>query len=531
MGVPAIPGLSCSSAAAALGASGLGPACQSVAGAAAGPVGSLPSQVAGLGADSVLSAMAGWVTNGGTWLLGQIGSALQSSTQIDLGASWFTSHFETMAALAGVVIVPLLLLGVVQAIHRQSASLLLRSMLINVPVALLLTGAAVKLVQLGLALVDAMSADVAHGAGLDTGHFLSATTAALSGTAAGPATPAFVLFLGGLAVVFGSFLLWIELLVRAAAVYVAVLFLPLALASLAWPAVSHWCRRLVDTLVGLVLSKFVIVTVLSLAVSAVAGGTSGQGSGGGFSAVLGGAALLFLAAAAPWALFRLLPFAEAAAISHLEGVGRRSVQSISGPTKGLATSALRAAGTSGGALALVGGEGAGHFAGQLVGQGVGQGGQAGESSAGRATGVGAAGGAAAGVGGRSPGGGATPSVSSVPGVGEQSAPGSSVPTYRVHGPASAAFEATMGGDETLAGVAARPLSDSGPTASAVPGRPAPTRSTLPTSSGSTRLHVLGHDDLGTRLRWEGDGNAGAMGATGGTGGPGRPGSDGGGRGA
>ncbi len=508
MGVPAIPGLSCSSAAAALGGSGLGAACQSAAGAVAGPVTSLPSQVAGLGADSILSSMASWVTNGATWLLGQIGSALQSSTQIDLGASWFTSHFETMAALAGVVIVPLLLLGIVQAIHRQSTSLLLRSILINVPVALLLTGAAVKLVQLGLALVDAMSADVAHGAGLDTGHFLTATTNALSGTAAGPATPAFVLFLGGLAVVFGSFLLWIELLVRAAAVYVAVLFLPLALASLAWPAVSHWCRRLVDTLVGLVLSKFVIITVLSLAVSALAGGTSGQGSGGGFSAVLGGAALLFLAAAAPWALFRLLPFAEAAAISHLEGVGRRSVQSVSGPTRGLATTALRTAGTGGGGLALLGGQAVGQSVGHSVGLG------------GEASGMSTAGAAAAGVAGRSPGRVASQSLSTAPGVGEQSPPGSSVPTYGTHRPASDAFEATMRQDETLAGVAAGPLTssgstgNSGPTASSTPGRPGPTGSALPTSSGTTRLHVLGHDDLGTRLRWEGDRDAGGPGAEG-----------------
>jgi hypothetical protein len=426
VGVPAIPGLSCSSAAAALGASGLGPVCQSVAGSVAGPVTSLPSQVAGFGADSVLNAAASWVTGGATWLLGQIGGALQSSTQIDLGASWFTTHFETMAALAGVVIVPLLLLGIVQAIHRQSTSMLLRSILINVPVALLLTGAAVKLVQLGLALVDAMSADVAHGAGLDAGHFLSATTSALSGPLAGaPATPAFVLFLGGLAVVFGSFLLWIELLVRAAAVYVAVLFLPLALASLAWPAVAHWCRRLVDTLVGLVLSKFVIVTVLSLAVSALAGGTNGQGSGGGFSSVLGGAALLFLAAAAPWALFRLLPFAEAAAISHLEGVGRRSVQSVSGPTKGLAHSALRSAGNSGSVVALAGG-------------------QAGK--AGQVSGMATAGAAAAGVGGRSGSGALSQSVSASPVVGEESEPGSSVTDRPGHGPASDAFERTMAGD-------------------------------------------------------------------------------------
>ncbi len=81
--------------------------------------------------------------------------------------------------------------------------------------------------------------------------------------------PPFVLLVGALLVGFAAFLLWMELLVRSAAVYVAVLFLPLALASLAWPAIAHWCRRLVDTLVALVLSKFVIVAVLSLAAGAL----------------------------------------------------------------------------------------------------------------------------------------------------------------------------------------------------------------------------------------------------------------------
>ena len=510
MGVPAIPGLSCSSAAAALGASGLGPACQGALGAAAGPVSSLPSQVAGFGADSVLNAAANWVTSGATWLLGQIGTALQSSTQIDLGASWFTTHFETMAALAGVVIVPLLLLGVVQAIHRQSTSMLLRSILVNVPVALLLTGAAVKLVQLGLALVDAMSSDVAHGAGLDTGHFLSATVSALSGPLAGaPATPAFVLFLGGLAVVFGSFLLWIELMVRAAAVYVAVLFLPLALASLAWPAVAHWCRRLVDVLVGLILSKFVIVTVLSLAVSALAGGTNGQGSGGGFSAVLGGAALLLLAAAAPWALFRLLPFAEAAAISHLEGVGLRSAQTMAGPTKRLAQSALKSAGTgaagaagAAGALALAAGHAVGASGTSVAGGGA-------DGGAARSTGA-------------SP---ARAAQASVRAVGEETEPGSSVPSYPVSEEGSDAFRKAWEEMEAgLAGAASSPMAvstgpsalsfgpsstpSSTPSSGPRPGASEPSVNgssrALPASSGSNRLHVLGHDDLGPQLRWVGD---------------------------
>ena len=54
-----------------------------------------------------------------------------------------------MAALAGVVIVPLLLLGIVQSVYRQSASSLLRSVLVNVPLAVLLTAVAVQLVQTG----------------------------------------------------------------------------------------------------------------------------------------------------------------------------------------------------------------------------------------------------------------------------------------------------------------------------------------------------------------------------------------------
>ena len=89
-----------------------------------------------------------------------------------------------------------------------------------------------------------------------------------------------MLLLVALLVAVAAFVLWLELLIRAAAVYVAVLFLPLALATLVWPAVSHWCRRLVETLAALILSKFVIVATLSLAAGAVSSGTAGTGAHG-----------------------------------------------------------------------------------------------------------------------------------------------------------------------------------------------------------------------------------------------------------
>lgn len=358
--LPVIPAAACPATAAALGGAGLGPACHAtatVASAAGSVAGSLASGVAGFGVDAVLDGIASWVSSGAVWLLGQIGSLLASTTAVDLGASWFTGHYQTMAGLAGVVVVPLLLAGVIQAVHRQSASMLVRSVVVNVPLALLLTAVAVQLVGLGLSLTDAMSSAVSQGSGVDTGHLFDGVATALQApaatavSAADPAPPTFIVLLGSLAVVVGALLLWIELVVRAAAVYVAVLFLPLALASLAWPAIAHWCRRLVDTLVALILGKFVVVAVLALGVSALGAGVDGTGTGNpGFTSVLAGAALLALAAAAPWALFRLLPFLEAGAVAHLEGVGRRTAMTATGPTRSLAQTALRmaAAGGSGG---------------------------------------------------------------------------------------------------------------------------------------------------------------------------------------
>ena len=439
--LPAIPAVSCPPAAAALGGAGVGTACQAASGLSS-TVGAAASQLAGFGIGSVLDAIAGWVSDGAAWLLGAIGSVLSSTTSVDLGASWFTDHYRTMAALAGVVVLPMLLAGVIQAIHRQSASMLVRSALVNVPLAILLTAVAVKLVQLGLAVTDSMSSAVSQGSGVDTGHAFDSVIKVLGvGQAAGgPSTPTFVVLLGSLALVVGAFLLWVELLVRAAAVYVAVLFLPLALASLAWPAVAHWSRRLVDTLAALVLGKFVIVAVLSLGVDALATGTGGSGADGGFTDVLTAAALLALAAASPWALFRLLPFLEAGAVGHLEGAGRRTVSSMVGPVRSLADTAVR--------VSAAAGSGGVSEVGMALASGASSGGQHGRGGPGPGGGGPTPGGQPGG-----PGGGrhrdATPDLgpSSVEstGVGTAGAPGAGIPAYPSDPEATEAVRSLLAG--------------------------------------------------------------------------------------
>ncbi|HVC14391.1 MAG TPA: hypothetical protein VND62_05985 [Acidimicrobiales bacterium] len=275
-----------------------------------GAVGGATSSIAG----GVLSAVAGWVIQGATWLLNALGHAIASTTTVDVHASWFLAHYRVMAAIAGVVAVPMLVLAAVQALYHQNSGVLVRAAFVHLPLAGVLTAVAVQLVQLSLAATDALCTAVTNG----TGGELDKTFTSIGTVLSHQLTPlpTFVMTVGALLIVSGAFALWLELLVRSAAIYAAVLFLPLALASLVWPAVSHWCRRLVEMLAALVLSKFVVVAVLSLAVGAVS-------AGGGFSTVLAGGALLLLAAFTPFTLLRLVPIAEVGAAAQLEGARQR----------------------------------------------------------------------------------------------------------------------------------------------------------------------------------------------------------------
>ena len=87
-----------------------------------------------------------------------------------------------------------------------------------------------------------MAADAAA----DAQKFMSDAGTALGGLGAGsvnPAVPVFGVLLGALIVTLGALSIWLELLLRAAAIYISVLFLPLALAAMIWPAGWRWCRR------------------------------------------------------------------------------------------------------------------------------------------------------------------------------------------------------------------------------------------------------------------------------------------------
>ena len=293
------------------------------------------------GAQAVLHEMVSFVVEGAGWLLEQVASFLDTSTRPQLTSSWFGRIYADMTVVAVFGLLPFLLLAIVQGIVRQDAGMLLRSTFGYVPLAAIGTAAGVVVVDLLVQLTDLLTAWVGRSLGSDLAEFstgMGESLASLPAGVGGPVAGLAALLAAGV-VAFAAFAIWLELLLRQAAIYVAVLFLPLGFMAMVWPATAHWLRRLVQGLVAIILSKFVIVAVMGLAAAALGGepgaeaGTA-SAEGGGFGMVLAGASMLALAALAPYVLLRLIPVFDAGLSGDLEGTYRRPTAAVGSPTAG-----------------------------------------------------------------------------------------------------------------------------------------------------------------------------------------------------
>ena len=273
-------------------------ACDVVGGAASGAASAV--------ADGALGALTGWVLDGAVWLLDQVLRFVLETSTPQLDGGFFHRQYQLMGVLMAATLLPMLLLALVQGLVRQDWGQLMRSTFVAVPGAVILTAVAGTLVQAALVVTDGFATFVLAGGDTQTSGFLNATADALQGLGDGGSVPAFMAFLIALLTALAGLVLWLELLVRSAGIYVCVLFLPLTLAAMVWPVTSRWVRRLVEILAALVLSKLVIVAVIALAASTLTGGVK-EGSA---TAVLAGAVMLVLACVSPFALLQLIPLVE-----------------------------------------------------------------------------------------------------------------------------------------------------------------------------------------------------------------------------
>jgi hypothetical protein len=278
----------------------VGGAAKTVLGEGGGRVASAATAAVGF------AAIASGVLGGAKLALTETATVLGHTTSPQLGTTWFSSMYWRIAGISAVLTMPFLFAAAIQALMRSDLALLVRATLGYLPLAMLAVSVAAPVTMLLLAASDQLSSVVSSAAGDAGAHFLAKAGAWIGKLTLVSGSP-FLAIMVGLFIVGGALALWIELLMREAAVYVIVLMLPLAFAAMVWPARRIWAIRAVELLVALIMSKFAIVAVLSLGSAAL-----NAGIGHGLTGALAGAVLLIMGAFAPWALLRLLPLAELA---------------------------------------------------------------------------------------------------------------------------------------------------------------------------------------------------------------------------
>jgi hypothetical protein len=260
------------------------------------------SIVSGVG-NTILDGIASWLIGAATAVTKFVAVQMRSTTTPQLQSSWYEAQFAPIAALGAALALLVTLVALGSAALRRSPDALAGT-LVAVVRAGFGTGVIIALTVIGLGIADAISADILQ----SSPHaFWSTVSAAWGQRGFGGFGSSALAALIALVEVFGALFVWLELIVRNAVIYIAVLFFPVALAASIWPPLAGWTGRLGRLLLLFVMLKPVTLIVLSLAGNAAASGLSfSAGAGASVGTILAAVVIFSLAAFAPWALMYLL---------------------------------------------------------------------------------------------------------------------------------------------------------------------------------------------------------------------------------
>jgi hypothetical protein len=253
--------------------------------------------------NSVLDAIASWVIGAATTITAFIAREITATTSPQLTSSWYERQFAPMAADGGGLALLVTMVALSSAALRRNSQ-----ELAHILTAMLRagfgTGVVIALTMLGLGITDQISAAVVNGSHV---QFWTTLNDAWGTSNYGGFGSSMLAALIALIEVIGALMVWLELIVRNAVIYIAVLFLPLSLAAGIWQPLAAWPGRLARLLGLFLILKPVALITLSLGANAAAAGLSGSaGLSQSIGTILAGIAIFILAAAMPWGLMLLL---------------------------------------------------------------------------------------------------------------------------------------------------------------------------------------------------------------------------------
>jgi hypothetical protein len=334
---------------------------KALVGAAGSALGSVASSVG----SSILDGIASWVIGAATTITAFIAKQMTATASPQLTSAWYSAQFAPMAALGAGLALLVALIALTSAALRRNSEELART-LAGIMRAGLGTGVVIALTMIGLGVADAISSEIIKTSPV---AFWTTLSDAWNNSQFGGFGSSMLAALIALVEVIGALAVWLELIVRNAAIYIAVLFFPVALAAGIWRPLAGWPGRLGRLLLLFVMLKPVALIVLSLAGNAAAAGISGSaGVAASIGTILAGVVIFALAAFAPWGLMFLLA-AEAesawqgnalrAEVSGARGKAAGAASGVGGGIARLRSGRGGEGGSSGGSSRGSGGQGGG----------------------------------------------------------------------------------------------------------------------------------------------------------------------------
>ena len=260
--------------------------------------------------DYVLEFIFGLIAQAVASITGALAQSFNgASTRVDLTGGWFTTEGGSSvtamtSVIAGSLVLVFLFLSLIRAMFAGEFSTMWRAALVDVPVAFLATALTVVVASALLAMVDEASATLLGADGEQLAAFGDSLADMEQLSLAG-------LFgiLFGLLFIIGAVLVWIQLLVRAALIYIVIAFAPITWVTRAYPGTRGIAKRGAEIAIALIVSKFVKAVSFRLGAEAMA--SSGVATGEvDLSAMLVGSSIMLMTAFMPWMIFKVIPAVE-----------------------------------------------------------------------------------------------------------------------------------------------------------------------------------------------------------------------------
>jgi type IV secretion system protein TrbL len=245
---------------------------------AGGLLGDAAGAALGWSFEKVIGGLVAWVLDGVAWVVGAVFGFIDSSTSPTVTAAWFVGDgsregpYRMMLSVAAALLLLFVFAGLIQGVLAGDVAGMGRRIVLDLPLAIGGMVSTVAITQLLIDLTDALSDGILSGFGADIRAFMDGV--ATVGSLTGGVATALVVFLLGLFTLLAGLVIFIELVIRSALIYLVVGLCPLAFAALMWPVTRGVLRKTLELLCALIVSKVVISLALAIGAAALGGAGS-----------------------------------------------------------------------------------------------------------------------------------------------------------------------------------------------------------------------------------------------------------------